>query len=163
MMFGTKKISMEGTLKQRMQDELKDAMRSRDEMKSRVLRFIVAAIKNEEVNARTDGRGGVLSDGDVLGLIRREIKQHEESLLEAKNANRDDLAAEQTAELEMLKVYLPQQLSREQIVEIAKATVAEVGATSAKQQGLVMKALLPKVKDSADGKLVSEVVRELLK
>jgi hypothetical protein len=154
---------MEGTLKQHIQEELKDAMRSRDEMKSRVLRFIVAAIKNEEVNARTDGRGGMLSDADVLALIRREIKQHEESLLEARNANREDLAAEQTAELELLRAYLPQQLSREQIIEIAKATVAEVGATSAKQQGLVMKALLPKVKDNADGKLVSEVVRELLK
>jgi uncharacterized protein len=154
---------MEGTLKQHLQDELKDAMRSRNEMKSRVLRFIVAAVKNEEVNARTDGRGGVLNDGEVLALIRREIKQHEESLLEAKNANREDLAAEQTAELELLKVYLPKQLSREEILEIAKATVAEVGATSAKQQGMVMKALLPKVKDNADGKLVSEVVRDLLK
>ena len=154
---------MDTTLKQRLQDELKDAMRSRDELKSLVLRFIVAAIKNEEVNARTDGRGGVLTDAEVLGLIRREIKQHEESLLEAQNAHRDDLASEQIAELALLKVYLPTQLSREAILEIVKATVAEVGATSAKQQGLVMKALQPKVKDIADGKLVSEVVRELLK
>lgn len=154
---------MEVSLKQHLQDELKDAMRSRAEVKSRVLRFLVAAIKNEEVNARTDGRGGVLNDGEVLALVRREIKQHEESLLEAKNANRDDLAAEQTAELELLKVYLPKQLSRDEILVLAQAAVAEVGATSAKQQGLVMKALLPKVKDSADGKLVSEVVRELLK
>ena len=154
---------MDTTIKQRLQDELKDAMRSRDELKSRVLRFLVAAIKNEEVNARTDGRGGVLTDAEVLGLIRREIKQHEESLLEAQNANREDLATEQIAELGLLKVYLPTQLSREAILEIAKATIAEVGATSAKQQGLVMKALLPKVKDVADGKLVSEVVRDLLK
>ena len=110
-------------------------MRSRAEMKSRVLRFLVAAIKNEEVNARTDGRGGVLNDGEVLALIRREIKQHEESLLEAQNANRQDLAAEQTAELELLKVYLPKQLSRDEILVLAQAAVAEVGATSAKQQG----------------------------
>jgi uncharacterized protein YqeY len=72
------------------------------------------------------------------------------------------LAAEQNAELDILKSYLPKQLSREQIAELAKQTIAEVKATSPKQQGEVMKALLPKVKDTADGKLVNEVVRELL-
>jgi hypothetical protein len=153
---------METTVKQRIQDELKDAMRNKLEMKSRVLRLIVAAIKNEEVNARVDGRGGVLSDSDVMGLIRREIKQHEESLLEAQNAKRADLVAEQTAELELLRAYLPKQLSRAEIEALAKQVIAEVGATNAKQQGQVMKALLPKVKDIADGKLVNEVVRSLL-
>jgi uncharacterized protein YqeY len=154
---------MEGTLKQRIQDELKEAMRGKLEMNSRVLRLLMAAIRNEEVNARTDGRGGVLSDADVMALIRREIKQHEESLLEAQNAGREDLVTVQNDELGLLRAYLPQQLSREQIVEIAWQTIAEVGASSAKQQGQVMKALLPKVKDHADGKLVNEVVRDLLK
>ena len=153
---------MEVSLKQRLMDDLKDAMRNKSEMRSQVIRFLVAAVKNEEVNARTDGRNGVLSDNDVLTLVRREIKQHEESLLEAKNASRDDLVAQQQAELELLRVYLPRQLSRAEIAEIVRATIAEVGATTAKQQGQVMKALQPKVRDIADGKLVNEVVRELL-
>ncbi len=153
---------MEVSLKQRLMDDLKDAMRNKSEMRSQVIRFLVAAVKNEEVNARTDGRNGVLSDNDVLTLVRREIKQHEESLLEAKNASRDDLVAQQQAELELLRVYLPRQLNRAEIAEIVRATIAEVGATTAKQQGQVMKALQPKVRDIADGKLVNEVVRELL-
>lgn len=153
---------MESTLKQQIQADLKLAMRDNDERRKVAIRQIVALIKNAEVEARTDGRGGVLSDADILALIRREIKQHEESLLEARNAGRDDLAAEQSAELEILRAYLPRQMSREEIVEIAKQVVAEVGATSPKQQGEVMKALLPRVKDRADGRLVSEIVRELL-
>lgn len=157
-------VAMEATatVKQRVMDDLKEAMRNKDEMRSRVIRFIVAAIKNEEVNARVDGRGGVLSDNDVLGLVRREIKQHEESALEAKNANREDLVAEQEAELVILRNYLPRQLSRDEITVLAKAAVAEVNATSPKQLGQVMKVLQPKVRDIADGKLVNEVVRELL-
>ena len=153
---------MEVSLKERLMSDLKDAMRGKEEMRSRVIRFIVAAIKNDEVNARTDGRNGILSDNDVLTLIRREIKQHEESLLEAKNANREDLVAEQNAELTLLRVYLPRQLSRDEITALVKNTIAEVGATTAKQHGQVMKALQPKVRDIADGKLVNEVVRELL-
>jgi uncharacterized protein YqeY len=153
---------MDSALKLRIQDELKGAMRSGDETRKAALRLLVAQIKNAEIDARTDGRGGVLSDGDVLALVRREIKQHDESLLEARQAGRDDLAAEQQAELDILKEFLPQQLSRERIVELARQTIIEVNATSARQHGQVMKALQPKVKDIADGKLVNEVVRELL-
>jgi hypothetical protein len=153
---------MDSALKQRINDELKNAMRSGDDDRKTALRLLVAQIKNEEVNARTDGRGGVLSDGDVMTLVRREIKQHEESLLEAQNAGRDDLVAQQQTELNILREFLPRQLTREQIVELAQQTITEVNATSAKQHGQVMKALQPKVKDIADGKLVNEVVRELL-
>jgi uncharacterized protein len=154
---------MDLTLKQRLQNDLKESMRSNDERRKIVVRLLMASIRNAEVDARTDGRGGVISESDALALVRREVKQHEESLAEASKAGRDDLVAEQTAELELLKVYLPKQLTREQIVELARQTIAEVKATSPKQQGEVMKALLPKVKDMADGKTISEVVRELLK
>jgi uncharacterized protein YqeY len=151
------------TLKQRLQNDLKEAMREGAERRKTVVRLIMASVRNAEVDARTDGRGGVVSEGEIMALIRREIKQHEESLSEATNAGRADLVAEQTAELDILKSYLPQQLTREQITELAKQVIAEVKATTPKQQGEVMKALLPRVKDTADGKLVSEVVRELLK
>ncbi|MCL6512012.1 MAG: GatB/YqeY domain-containing protein [Anaerolineae bacterium] len=153
---------MEAVLKQRIQDELKAAMRGGDEARKTVLRLLVAHIKNAEVEARTDGRGGVLSDSDLLAIVRREIKQHEESLLEAQNAGRADLVAQQQAELDILKEFLPKQLSREEIIELARQTIKEINATSPKQHGQVMKALQPKVKDIADGKLVNEVVRELL-
>lgn len=154
--------TMDSALKIRINDELKAAMRAGDDTRKTVLRLLVAHIKNAEVDARTDGRGGVLSEADVLTLVRREIKQHEESLLEAKNAGREDLVAQQQAELAILREFLPQQLSRDAIIELARQTIAEVNATSSKQHGQVMKALQPKVKDIADGKLVNEVVRELL-
>jgi len=153
---------MDAPLKTRILNDLKDAMRSGQETRKLVTRQINAMIKNEEVVARTDGRNGVLSDNDILILVRREIKQHEESLLEARNSGRDDLVAEQEAELEVLRTYLPKQLSREEIEALAHQTIAEVGATTAKQHGAVMKALQPKVKDIADGKLVNDVVRALL-
>lgn len=153
---------MESTLKTRIQDSLKDAMRGGGDTRKMVLRLLIAGIKNDEVNARVDGRGGVLSDADVLTLVRREIKQHEESLNEAKGAGRDDLVQQQQAEIEILKEFLPQQLSRDEIVVLAKQVITELNVTSAKQHGQVMKALQPKVKDIADGKLVNEVVRELL-
>lgn len=153
---------MESQLKQRILDELKAAMRSNDETRLTVLRLLVASIKNEEVNARTDGRGGVLSDDDVLALVRREIKQHEESLQEARSAGRADLVAQQEAELEVLRSFLPRQMTREEIAEVARQVIAELGVTSPKQHGQVMKALLARVKGSADGKVASEVVQGLL-
>ncbi|MDW8395363.1 MAG: GatB/YqeY domain-containing protein [Anaerolineae bacterium] len=153
---------MESQLKQRILEELKAAMRSGDPVRLTVLRLLTASIKNEEVNARTDGRGGVLSDDDVLALVRREIKQHEESLQEARTAGREDLVAQQEAELEVLRSFLPRQMSREEIAEAARQVIAELGATSPKQHGQVMKTLLPRLKGSADGKVVSEVVQALL-
>ena len=154
---------MDLSLRERLQNDLKEAMRDGDERRKTVVRLLIANIRNAEVDARTDGRGGVLSEGDMMAVVRREIKQHDESLAEARKAGREDLVAEQSAELEILRSYLPKQLTREQITELAQQTIAEVKATSPKQQGEVMKALLPRVKDMADGKLVSEVVRELLK
>lgn len=154
---------MDAPLKIKILSDLKDAFRSGDATRKTVLSLLNAGIKNEEIEARVDARAGVLSDADILALVRREIKQHEESLLEARNAGREDLVAQQNAELVILRAYLPAQLTRDQIVEIARQVIAEVGAKSPKQQGEVMKALLPRVKDNADGKTVSEVVRELLK
>jgi uncharacterized protein YqeY len=155
-------LQMEAELKTKILNDLKDAMRSGDEAKKNVLRLINAAIKNEEVNARVDARKGVISDADVLMLIRREIKQHQESLEEAKAASRDDLVREQQIELDILNTYLPQQMTREQIAEAVKQAMTETGATHAKQMGVLMKALMPRVQGKADGKLVQEVVKQLL-
>ncbi len=154
---------MDESLRQRLQNDLKQAMRDGDERRKTVVRLLMSSIRNAEVDARTDGRNGVVSEDDMQAIVRREVKQHEESVEEARNAGRMDLVAEQTAELELLRSYLPQQLSREQVVDLAKQTIAEVKASSPKQQGEVMKILVPKLKGQADGKMVSEVVRELLK
>ena len=153
---------MENILKAKILNDLKDAMRAGDTRKRGVIGLINAAIKNEEIEARMDARAGVLSDADILALIRREIKQHEESLLEARNARREDLMAEQQAELDVLRTYLPQQMSREAIADAARSVIASIGAKTARDQGAVMKTLLAQIKDQADGKLVSEVVRSLL-
>ena len=153
---------MESNLRALLMQDFKTAFKSGDKVKKMVVSQINAAIKNDEVNSRTDGRNGVITEADILGLIRREIKQTEESLSEAKGANREDLAAEAETTLVALRVYLPKQLSREAVTEIARAVIAEVGATTIKDNGAVMKAIQPKVKDIADGKLVSEVVRGLL-
>ncbi len=154
---------MDLPLKQRLQNDLKDAMRQGDERRKVVVRLLIAAIRNAEVDARTDGREGILSENDLLAIVRREVKQHEESLEEARKAHREDLSTEQSSELEILRAYLPQQLSREQVVEMARQTIVDIKATSPRQQGEVMKVLLPRLKGQADGKLVSEVVRELLR
>ncbi len=154
---------MDSTLKQRLQDDLKESMRSGDGRRKTVVRLLMAGIRNAEVDARTDGRGGVISDDDILALIRREIKQHEESLVEAMNASREDLVREQSGELDILRSYLPAQMSREQVVEQARQVIGELKATSPRQHGEVMKVLLPRLKGKADGRLINEVVRELLK
>jgi uncharacterized protein len=154
---------MDAQLKSRVMNDLKDAMRSGDEKRKLITRQLNAMIKNEEVEARTDGRNGALTDNDILVLVRREIKQHDESILEAKNAGRQDLVDEGEAELVILREYLPKQLTRDEISALVTSTIAELGVSGAKAHGQVMKALQPKVKDIADGKLVNEVVRELMK
>lgn len=155
-------FQMDAELKTKILNDLKDAMRSGDAPKKNVLRLINAAIKNEEVNARVDARKGVISDADVLMLIRREIKQHQESFDEAKGAGREDLMTEQQVELDILNTYLPQQMTRDQITEAVKQAMTETGATTAKQMGVLMKALMPRVQGKADGKVVQEVVKQLL-
>ncbi len=156
-------IPMDAPLKTRINADLKEAMRNSATTHKLVLRLLSSMIKNEEIEARVDARAGVLSEADVLALVRREIKQHEESLTEAKDNNRPDLIEEQMAELAILRAYLPRQLSRDEIAALVRGTIGELGIAAGKSaHGQVMKAIQPKVKDIADGKLVNEVVRELL-
>lgn len=132
-------------------------MRQGDEVSKRTLRLVLAAIKNAEVEAQAE-----LSEADVLGIIQKEAKRRQETLDELAQVDRPDLVAAEEAELKVLQSYLPEQLGRDEIVQIAQQIIAQVGATSPKQMGQVMKALMPEMKGRADGKLVSQVVRELL-
>ena len=145
------------TLKERLQNDLKHAMRQRDEVRKRTLRMALAAIKNQEIEAR-----GELSDADVAAILQKEAKQRHETLDELAGVDRPDLFAAEQAELEVLTEYLPKQLGREEIADLARQVIADVGAEGPRQMGQVMRVLMPQLKGRADGKLVNEVVRELL-
>jgi uncharacterized protein len=168
------------TLKERLSNDLKTAMRAGDEVAKTALRQLLAGVRQAELEqraARTKGRGEAnpsseaelaaleqisLSDADVVTVVQREAKSIRESMADAERAGRADLVASNAASLRLVEAYLPQQLSRAEIAELARAAIAEAGATDLKQLGAVMKLLSPRVKGLADGRVVNEVVRELL-
>lgn len=143
--------------RERMQADLKAAMRAQDRRTVSVIRMALNAIKQEEIDRRV-----TLSAEEAAAILQREAKKRHESITEAEQAGRSDVAETEKAELAILDAYLPQQLSREQIVALARQAIAETGADSPKAMGAVMKVLMPRVRGQADGRLVNEVVRELL-
>ncbi len=145
------------TLKGRLRDDLKHAMRQKDEVRKRTLRLALAEIKNQEIEIRQE-----LDDDGVNAILQKEAKKRRETLDELTRVDRPELKAAEQAELEILGEYLPQQLGREEIAELARQAIAEVGAESPRQMGQVMRALMPKTQGQADGALASQVVRELL-
>jgi hypothetical protein len=145
------------TLKERLQQDLQQAIRDRDAQRKSAIRLVRAAIANEEIARQRE-----LDDEEVLYLIRREVKQHRESLSEFEKAGRTDLVAEEEAQLEALLPYLPPQMSREEIVLAARQAIAETNATGPQHLGQVMRFLMSRLNGRADGKIVNQVVRELL-
>ncbi|GGD71455.1 GatB/YqeY domain-containing protein [Paenibacillus nasutitermitis] len=144
-------------LSERLNDDMKQAMRSQEKFKLSAIRMIRASIKNQEIDLKRP-----LDDNEVLDIISREIKQRKDSLQEFKKAGRDDLAKDVAAEIEIISVYLPQQLTEDEIKEIVQQTIAETGASSKADMGKVMSALMPKTKGRADGKLVNTYVQQFL-
>jgi len=144
-------------LKERLQADLKQAMRDRDERRKRTLRLVLAAIKNAEVEKRAP-----LEDSAVLAVLQKEVKSRQETIEGAQQAGRDDLVAEAEAEMALLQAYLPQPLTLEEIEALAREAIAEVNATSPREMGQVMKVLMPRVRGRAEGGTVSQVVRRLL-
>lgn len=132
-------------------------MLARDTQRKSALRMILASIQYAEVEGTDE-----LSDEDVVALIAKEIRRREEALEMIQDAGRSDLATEETAELEILKAYMPKQLTLDDIKELAAAVISQVGATSPSDLGQVMKYLMPQVKGKADGRTVNQVVRDLL-
>jgi uncharacterized protein YqeY len=145
------------TLKQQLQDDLKRAMRERDEVRKRTLRMALAAIKNKEVEVQRE-----LDDADVAAILQKEAKQRHETLDELRQVERPDLVAAEQAELDVLTEYLPRQLGQDEIAALARQVISDLNATGPRQMGQVMGVLMPQLKGQADGKLVSQVVRELL-
>lgn len=145
------------SLSERLNEDMKQAMKSQDKFKLSTIRMVRATIKNLEIDLKRP-----LNDNEVLDILSREIKQRKDALQEFEKAGRDDLAANVKAEAEIIAEYLPEQLNEEEIKVIVQQTIQETGATSKADIGKVMSALMPKVKGRADGKLVNQAVQQLL-
>jgi uncharacterized protein len=139
------------------QDALKQAMLNKDTMRRDVLRMTQSAFKQIEIDERRE-----LSADDAMTVLQKEIKKRRESVEDARRAGREDIAAAEAEQLAVLEVFLPQQMTRDEIETVVRSVVSETGATSAKDMGRVMAALMPKVKGRADGRLVNEVVKAVL-
>ncbi len=147
-------------LKQKLQEELKNSMLARDELKTSTLRLVISAVNYYEI--QKGGAGYEATDEDVLEVINREAKKRNESIEMFKQANRTDLVDKETRELEILKTYLPKQLNEEEIIKLVEQAISQTGAKTISDMGKVMGALMPQVKGKADGGLVSKIVKEKL-
>ncbi len=145
-------------LKQQLQTDLKAAMVAKENFKRDTIRFLMSAIKQIEVDERRE-----LSDEDILKIIQKSLKQREDSIAQYKEAGREDLWQKEEAEAEILKSYLPKQLTPEELETEIAQIIKSVGATSMKEMGSVMKEAKEKIGSRSDGKQISEMVKKLLK
>jgi uncharacterized protein YqeY len=148
------------SLLERLNSDMKQAMKEKNKDKLNVIRMVKASMQNEVISL---GNNVTLSADQELTILTREVKQRKDSLLEFEKAGRDDLVDKLKQELLILEEYLPQQLSEDELLEIVRATISEVGATSKADMGKVMSAVMPKVKGQADGSSVNKAVASLLK
>lgn len=146
------------SLQQRVNDELKSSMLARQAVRTGTLRMLKAALGYAQIEKKTE----TLSDADVMAMIQREAKKRRDSIEEFEKAGRTEMAANEKAELEVLTEYLPKALSAEELENLIREVITEVGATSKKDMGAVMKAAQSKVDGRADGKSVSALVSRLL-
>ncbi|MBQ6010400.1 MAG: GatB/YqeY domain-containing protein [Kiritimatiellae bacterium] len=144
---------MASALYDRLMADMKNAMKARNTLTVNAVRGVIAKVKDLTVNA-----GKEITDDVVVAVVAKGVKQREESIAQFESVGRADLAANEKAELEFIKGYLPTQLSEAEVADVVKATIAELGATSKKDMGRVMKEVMARVKGQADGKLVSKLV-----
>jgi uncharacterized protein YqeY len=144
-------------LKDKIQEALKVALKQQRKVEVSTLRLLLSEIKNAEIAQQKPA-----DDNKVLDVITKEIKQRRESIEAFKKGNRSDLVAQEEAEMAVLMSYLPKQMNREEIVEVAQRVVETIGAKGPGDKGKVMAQLMPQLKGKADGKEVSEIVSELL-
>ncbi|HEX3818493.1 MAG TPA: GatB/YqeY domain-containing protein [Chthoniobacterales bacterium] len=147
-------------LSQKIDDDLKQAMRAKDATRLGVLRLLKSAVKYAAIEK--SGAEGELDDAEATQVIRKQVKQRQDSIESFEKAGRDELAAKEKEELEILQSYLPAAMSAEELAQLVKETIAETGATSKAQMGAVMKALGPKISGRADGRTVSQEVQRQL-
>ena len=145
------------TLKERLMEDLKNAMRSHDVPRREVIRMVRAAIKNAEIELQRD-----VTDEEGQDLISREAKRRREAVALYRQAGRDDLVAEEETQLRILDDYMPRQLTRSEIADVVRRIVADLGASDMRQLGLVMRQAMSELKGEADGGLVNQVARDIL-
>jgi uncharacterized protein YqeY len=145
------------TIKTQLNDSMKDAMKSGDEVRKRTVRMALAAVKQAEVDKRIE-----LDDTAVINLLQKEVKNRRESLEEAKKANRADLIEANEAEIKVLEAFLPKAMPADELRALAQDAIAETGAASPADMGKVMKLVMAKVAGRAPNDMVSATVRELL-
>lgn len=147
------------SLKDRLAEDMKAAMKAKDAGKVRlsVIRMARAAIKNAEIDKKKD-----FGDPEVIEILAKEVKMRRDAIAEFEKADRRDQVETLNQEIAILMEYLPQQLTEEEIRQLAREVIAQVGAQGPKDLGKVMGAITPKTKGRADGKLVNQIVRELL-
>ena len=145
------------TIKAQLNESMKDAMKSGDEVRKRTVRMALAAVKQAEVDKRIE-----LDDTAVMGLLQKEIKNRRESLEEAKKVNRLDLIEANEAEIHVLQAFLPKAMPAEELRALVQAAITETGAASPADMGKVMKTVMPRVAGRAPNDMVSATVRELL-
>ena len=146
-------------LKEKLQNDLTEAMRARDEVRSSTIRMVLTAIKNEEVSGK-EARD--LSDAEVINVLSREAKKRREAAEAFEQAGANDRAANEKAEGVIIAEYLPAQLSEAELKDLIASAIAETGATGPQQMGLVMKSIQPKIAGRADGGIVSSLVKAAL-
>jgi uncharacterized protein YqeY len=144
-------------LKERLMEDMKDSMKKGDQVKLSAIRMVRAGIKNKEIEL-----GRELKDEDVISVISSAIKQRKDSYDQFLNAKRMDLAEKEKREIEVLSIYLPEQMGEEDIKRRIREIISETGATTSKDIGRVMKVLMPELKGKADGNLVNKIAREML-
>lgn len=144
-------------IKKSIENDFKSAMKAGDEVTKRALRMVLASIKLAEVD-----QGHEITEQDILSILQKEIKSLREAIADAEKAGRDDLIPGIEAEIKVLEQYTPQSLNEQEIIELAKGVIDEVGASSPQDMGKVMKELMPKIQGRAEGAVVSSQVRKLL-
>ncbi|QGU95502.1 GatB/YqeY domain-containing protein [Clostridium bovifaecis] len=145
------------SLKEKLQQDWKSAMLSKDKFKASTLSMAKAAVLQVE---KTDNR--ILDDEEIIEILSKEVKRRRDAIVEFEKGNRQDLVDEANSEIEILLEYLPKQLTQDEIAEIVRQTINETGASSARDMGKVMTAVMAKTKGRADGKLVSAIVKQNL-
>lgn len=148
---------MSSALLDRLMADIKQAMRDRQQEKLTALRMLHAQIKDATVNAGKDP-----TDDDVLAVVARAIKQRADAVQQFQQGGREDLAAKEQGEIDLLRAYQPEQMGADAITDLARKAIAESGAQSKADTGKVMKVLMPQVKGRADGRLVSQIVGSML-
>jgi len=149
-------------LKERLQTDLKQALRAGDGNRKRVIRLALAAIAEAEIERAMQSDEATFTNGDVVAVLQKQAKQRRETIDELERADRPDLLSVEKEELAILQEYLPEQLSRQEIVHEARRVIGESGASSMKDVGTVMRRLMSELRGQVDGRIVNEVVRELL-